>query len=135
MFELTDSLKTNIEKIDNQHAELIRMCNDLQELCDLPEYIDRYDEIVKLVNELKQYTEEHFTYEEQFLAEIGYRKRFTHHMVHHDFVTKINELSQRDIDADQNDYLLILARTVAEWIIIHIAKEDMMYAEFYHNQK
>lgn len=135
MFELTKDLRTNIEAIDNQHAELIRMCNHLEELCELPEHVDKYDELIMLVNGLKAYTEEHFAFEEKFLISIGYRKCFSHHAIHKEFIDKINELEDYDIDKDQNGYARMLARAVAQWILVHIAKEDMQYAEFYHSKK
>lgn len=135
MFELTKDLKTNIDAIDKQHAELIRMCNHLEDIYDMPDRIDTYDELVELIQGLKAYTKEHFEFEEKFLVSIGYRKCFTHHAIHKNFIHKISELEKYDIDSDQKGYAKELAKTVAEWILIHIAKEDMLYAEFYHSKK
>ena len=56
---------------------------------ELPDHVDKYDEIVKVLNELRDYVKYHFEQEEKLLLEIQYRQFFAHKVAHNDFIEYI----------------------------------------------
>ncbi len=53
------------ETIDMQHRKLIELINDMNEIAKLDDGLDRYDEMVSIFEELKDYAVYHFGHEEK----------------------------------------------------------------------
>ncbi|MHB8065963.1 MAG: bacteriohemerythrin [Ruminiclostridium sp.] len=128
MIEWKDDYLLGIEKIDEQHKRLFEIASEIYALMKNQLVTDKYDGIVKLISELKDYTIFHFTYEEEYMKSIGYRKYFTHKVEHEDFVEKINNVDMDKIDQDHEQYLLELMNFVVDWIAKHILETDKAYA-------
>lgn len=127
MIEWRDEFLLGIEKIDDQHKELFRIATDIYALMRNQLITDKYDQIVKLISELKDYTVFHFSYEEEYMQSIGYRKYFSHKVEHNDFVEKINNVDLDKIDLDHEQYLLEMLNFVVNWISVHILETDKAY--------
>ena len=69
MFEWKENFSVNIKNIDDQHRELFRIGNSLYNIISIKDGIDRYDEIMKELYEMKDYAIYHFDYEEKLMAE------------------------------------------------------------------
>ncbi len=115
-----------IEKIDTQHKKLFEIANGIYKLLKNELYIDKYDRIVSLLDELKDYTIYHFKTEEEYMQGIGYKKLLSHKVQHDDFIEKINNVDYRKIDENQQAYLLELLDFVADWIVHHILENDKL---------
>jgi len=127
MIEWKDDYLLGIEKIDEQHKRLFEIAGEIYSLMKNQLITDKYDGIVSLISELKDYTVFHFTYEQEYLQSIGYRKYFTHKVEHDDFVEKINNVDMEKIDLDHEQYLLELMDFMVEWIANHILETDRAY--------
>ncbi|HEY5584651.1 MAG TPA: bacteriohemerythrin [Ruminiclostridium sp.] len=127
MIEWKDDYLLGIEKIDEQHKKLFQIAGDIYSLMKNQLVTDKYDGIVRLISELKDYTIFHFTYEQEYMQSIGYRKYFTHKVEHDDFVEKINNVDMDKIDLDHEQYLLELMDFVVDWIATHILETDRAY--------
>lgn len=114
-----------VEKIDEQHKKLFQIASDIYNLLKNDFYIDKYDRILLLISELRDYAVFHFKTEEEFQLEIGYRKYLSHKVEHDDFVKKINSLDLSRIDENQDQYILELLDSVVKWISDHILKRDL----------
>lgn len=113
-----------IEDIDEQHKRLFDIVGEAYALLKNEFYIDKYDKIIELIEELKDYTVFHFDYEEEYMKKIGYKKYFSHIVEHKDFVDKVNGLDLKKIDANQDEYILSILEFAVEWIDIHIMQKD-----------
>lgn len=124
-----DEYSIGIPEVDKQHMKLFEIVNRIQELlCD--EFItDKYDGIVAIITELKEYTIYHFKMEEDYMLKNGYKKFFSHKVLHQDFIEKINAVDYSKIDNEQNKYLNEILYFVCDWLITHILKEDRLLAE------
>ena len=91
--------------------------------------VDKYDQIVAIFNELKDYTVYHFTFEENYMKSIGYRKFLSHKVQHDDFIERINETDLRQIDENQEQYLIETLEFVVAWIEKHILGVDKKIVE------
>ena len=88
---------------------------------------DKYDEIMRLLAELKNYTEIHFSDEENLMEEIGYPGLEAQRMAHESFVEKLVtiDLEELDeIDDNQQEYLLHLIDFLLGWLVNHIIGVD-----------
>ena len=127
MIEWRDEFLLGIEKIDEQHKQLFQIATDIFALLKNQLITDKFDEILRLISELKEYTIFHFTSEEEYMKSIGYRKFFSHKVEHDDFVEKINNVDLNKIDLDHEQYLLEILDFVVNWISEHILETDKAY--------
>ncbi len=127
MITWKDDYLLGIEHIDKQHQELFKIAGDIHELIKNEFITDKYDRIIKLLAELKDYTIFHFTSEEEYMASIGYRKLLSHKVEHNDFIEKINSVDLEKIDMDHEQYLLEILEFVLNWIADHILQTDRAY--------
>lgn len=134
MFKWKDEFNVEIEKIDEQHQELFRLGTELYGLVSSKDGIDRYDEIMKVIMNLSEYTVYHFQYEEKLMKENGYTEFDRHKNQHDEFIRKIKSISSDDIDMKQKKVTMDLIVFIANWIEKHILGMDMKYKE-YLNQK
>lgn len=116
-----------VDKIDEQHKKLFEIANKAYELLKNEFCIDKYDRIVEILDELKEYTVYHFKSEEEYMISIGYKKFLSHKVEHDEFIKKINNIDFKSIDEDQDRYLLETLEFVVSWISSHILGRDKFY--------
>ncbi len=133
MFKWKDSFSTNIEEIDNQHKKLIDIGSRITDIVMAKDGLDHYDEIIELINELKDYTVYHFNYEENLLEKYGYKDLKRHKLQHFKFIQKISEFIDKDIDDNQKEVTIEMMVFLADWIENHILKVDAQYSEYLNN--
>lgn len=127
-----DEYAIGIEAIDEQHKKLFAIAQEAEDLLDLPSKYDKYDEIIKIIDELKDYVNFHFSEEEKVIQAIEYKKFFTHCIQHHDFVIKIREQGNlKNIDEHQEQEIRTLLNLVNNWLVAHVTHEDRLWAEVY----
>lgn len=128
MIEWKEEYVLGIEKIDEQHKQLFKIAGDISDLIKNQLITDKFDHILQLVSELKDYTVFHFSSEEEYMKSIGYKKYFSHKVEHQDFIEKINHVDMDKIDADHEQYLVEILDFVLNWIAKHILETDKGYA-------
>ena len=129
MYEMKPEYYTGIDFIDEEHAKLFSIANRAYELL-MDEFIpDKYDYIVEVINELKDYTQTHFDHEEKYMESIGYKRILSQKVSHDDFIEKLGEYNADNIDENQKDSLLELLEFLTNWLIEHIFKKDKLIAE------
>lgn len=120
-----------VEVIDQQHKKLFDLAEEAERLLELPDYLDKYDEIIEIVQELKDYVVYHFEEEEKFLLEMKYNKFFGHKVHHEDFISEMNQIDIYAIDENQSKELLRITDLITEWLIKHVLGEDRLWAKYY----
>lgn len=105
--------------IDQQHQQLVGTINECIEC------IETNGDTIKFIPKLISITNQHLSYEEEFLTEIGYPNLTTHFEEHQAYRDEINQaLSASDtITAKQID-------SMSEWWSNHILQSDMKYKIF-----
>ncbi len=124
MIYWNDEYKLGIELIDEQHKKLFQIAGEIYDLLKNKLYIDKYNRVVSLLSELRDYAIFHFQTEEAYQQQIGYRKFLSHKVEHDDFVKKINNIDLNSIDENQDLYILELLEFVVKWIGEHILEKD-----------
>ena len=131
MFEWKSSYSTNIKEIDKQHQKLFEIGSRLYEIASLKDDVDHFDEMTTILDELKDYTVYHFSFEEKLMEEEGYQEFDTHKIEHDFFIKKIKKLENSDLDENQKESVLKMVAFVADWISAHILKTDAGYKDFF----
>jgi hemerythrin len=128
MIEWKDEYAIGIKEIDEQHEKLFEIAGRMFALLRNDLLMDKYDSIVEIIDELKDYTRYHFEAEEAYMEKIGYRKFLSQKVTHKDFLDKMDEIDLQRIDNGQNQYLMDILNFVLDWLVEHILKEDKLIA-------
>ena len=129
MYEMKPEYYTGIEFIDQEHSRLFEIAGEAYELLKNDFIPDKYDYILHLVQELKEYTKYHFSHEEEYMESIGYKRILSQKVAHNDFIEKMDEFDTSEIDENQKDTLLDLVDFLAVWLVEHIYKKDKLIKE------
>ncbi|MNL91179.1 Bacteriohemerythrin [compost metagenome] len=124
MLEWKSEYETGISLIDIQHMELVNIANRIYKLIKNDYAVDKYDKIVTIIEELKEYTISHFVAEEEYMLSIKYKKFFSHKVEHDEFIKKLDDINLSHLDVEQDKYLLELLDFVVKWLIMHIIEKD-----------
>ncbi|MDQ7092141.1 bacteriohemerythrin [Desulfosporosinus sp. PR] len=124
MLQWKDEYSIGVESIDEQHKHLFEIGNRIYDLLENYLYVDKYDKIVEIIQELGDYTKYHFKSEEDYMIQIKYPKYLSHKVEHDDFIQKIEEVNFKDLDNDQDKYIRDILTFVFNWILEHILKKD-----------
>lgn len=124
LYAFTDKYKTGISLIDDEHKRLFEIIRETRDVIEAELLHDKYDQIVHILEELKDYTIMHFQDEENYMQSIGYDGLELQQMAHIAFVDRLNEINLDDVDEDQKKYLDELLDFLLNWLINHILKMD-----------
>lgn len=129
MFEWKDGYTCTIDEIDKQHKKLLEIGARIYQILKSEKKIDKYDDIAAVLKELKEYTIYHFGYEEKLMETNGYSDLEDHKVKHQQFVDKIIDIEDMDIDENQDKAIMEMLMFVADWIEKHILVADMGYVK------
>ena len=130
LFKWKDDFSVNVKEIDNQHKELFRIGSEAYDIMSLKDGIDRYDEIVEIMIELKDYAAYHLKFEEELLKKHNYDEYKDHKMQHDKFIKKVNSFDLEKADEEQRKAGMDLVMFIANWIEGHILGTDKKYTKF-----
>lgn len=132
-FAFTEKYHTGIDLVDNEHRRLFEIIHDTNDLIHAELLHDKYDEIMRLLAELKDYTEVHFHDEEALMERIHYPELDAQKRAHTAFVERLVEIDLSeldDMDDNQQEYLIDLIQFLAGWLINHILGSDKKIGEY-----
>ncbi len=126
MYEMKDEFKTGIDFIDEQHSRLFEIADEAYNLLKNDFTIDKFDKVIDLIDELKDYTIFHFKSEEEYMDSINYKRRFTQKIEHDAFIKKLEEVDYKTIDKDPDEYILKILEFLNQWLTGHILHNDKL---------
>jgi len=120
--EWTVEYSTGIPKIDSQHAYLFELANRLARAL----ASGRSDEVLaNIVQELNEYVNTHFAYEESVMQQAHYDSLVQHQAMHKKMREQLGEyvvqLQNKTLSAQA------LSKFLEVWLTEHILHEDMAY--------
>ena len=112
---------TGIDVIDDQHKWILDYINEID---DFSHHTNR-ERIKQILDNIIDYTQSHFTFEESLQEEAGYKYRVPHKRVHDLFIKKIESYRDRfemgqAIEGELHEVL-------SKWLIYHIQHDDADY--------
>jgi hemerythrin len=117
-----DDLAIGIDKIDNQHKELVARINGLFEACNKGR---GKEEVQKVINYLGDYVVTHFSDEEALQREYGYPEYDAHKQLHVQFIKDFGGLKDSlDKEGVTPSLIIKMNKLLIEWLLNHIKKTD-----------
>ena len=133
--EWTDKLATGISTIDSQHKELFKRINNL--VIAIKEHRCK-SEIDGTIKFLDDYAKVHFSAEEKHMQEANYDGLEDQRRDHKQYLAALAELkeeaSQPRVPGSSYDLSATTNQVVVDWIVDHIMKVDMKFAEYLKQQ-
>jgi len=126
MYEMKEEYKIGVDIIDEQHKRLFELADKAYMLLKNEFTSDKYDKIIRILEELKEYTATHFDSEEEYMESIKYKRLFTQKIQHKKFIDSLNKIDLRSIDENQDESLVEILTFLNEWLIEHILKTDIL---------
>jgi hemerythrin len=125
-FPWKDEYSVGIFEIDSQHRSLISILNRLHAQMwdkDGPERLDA------AIDELVDYTQTHFRFEEALLERWGYPKLAEHRAVHEKLTKEVGEF-KASLGGARPVNQTELIPFLKEWLTHHILEQDRDYAPY-----
>lgn len=125
----TKEYLTGIDFIDDEHKKLFEIIHETEKLVQDKMIPDKYDHIMMILQELKNYTHQHFEDEEAYMEKICYDKLDEQKKAHRAFIEKLVQIDFEEmdyIDDNQQEYLEELVTYLLDWLIIHIIYMDKL---------
>ena len=130
--EWTQEYSVDIVKIDDQHKKLIGIINELYEALTIEG--GKKEAINKVINELYDYTQYHFSAEEELMRKFSYPQYINHKSAHDNFIMKVVEFQ----DEYRQGRILVLnveiIQFLRDWLFNHILTVDKQYSSFFNQQ-
>lgn len=123
--EWKESYSVGMPDIDQQHRILIEIINRLH---DAMRTGSAHANIVRVVDELLEYTSVHFNYEERMIAAAGYPGTAEHARKHRAMVAQVEAFADRVRTARASTPLRLM-EFLNGWLTQHILSTDMAYSE------
>lgn len=124
IFAFTDKYKTGIQLVDDEHKRLFEIIKETNDVIEAELLHDKYDAIIHILDQLKEYTIMHFSDEERYMESIAYEGIELQRIAHRAFVERLEEINLEDMDNNQKEYLEDLIDFLLSWLINHILKMD-----------
>lgn len=124
MYEFKEEYVTGIEQIDEEHKRLFEIADETYNLSRKEFLVDKYDQVIQIIKELKEYATMHFEHEEAYMESIGYKKMFTQKVQHNAFREKLNSWNLYDIDENSEETVDEILSFLTNWLVSHILEHD-----------
>lgn len=124
MYEFKEEYVTGIEQIDEEHKRLFEIADETYNLSRKEFLVDKYDQAIQILKELKEYATMHFEHEEAYMESIGYKKMFTQKVQHNAFCEKLNSWNLYDIDENSEEIVDEILNFLTNWLVSHILEHD-----------
>ena len=123
-FKWSADLDLGIDVIDSQHRRIVDYINEINVAIRQQDVAMVFD----VMERLKDYTLDHFAFEEQLMNQAGYVLLDAHQQVHRRFEGKVNKMEQSLLNGQDPFGIARRVRTsLMAWLIQHIKQEDVDY--------
>lgn len=129
MIKWKKDYELGVKQIDEQHEKLFEIADRAYKLLTNDFISDKYDKIIEIIGELKEYTLFHFKSEEEYMLSIGHRRFLSHKVEHENFIKDIYNIDLYKIDSNQDQSVKEILEFVVNWIDIHILNQDKLIVE------
>lgn len=134
MFIWKKEFELGIVSIDTQHQKLLEIGNRINDLLVAhQDGDDDYDDIMEVLEELKDYTIYHFNVEEELFLKYKYPDYDKHKEEHDAFIDYLNSIDIRTVEDQQSVFLKELLKKIVNWVFNHIITTDFMYKDYLIN--
>jgi hemerythrin len=132
MIALTNDMLTGIEKVDEQHKELV---NRINAVASMGTSSVSDEETKKTINFLGEYIIKHFSYEESLQRKSHYKEYELHKEQHKIYISEFKKLKEEFAAHGHSPAFTVKLNTsIINWIVKHIKSLDVEFGKFYKEQ-
>ena len=127
-----------LELMDTQHQYLFQLMENAQNLLDDENLLYKDEELIEILQGLKDYIQKHFKDEIALMESLDYPRLQLHIKAHQEFSDKVNSF---EIDAEkislrtQDKMIYDLMEYLKEWLQVHILDCDRKVVRFMNGEK
>lgn len=121
------NLSVGVAKVDAHHRKLIDMINQVAVSV---EALLGPQAVGQTIDQLIEYTQYHFTFEEDLLEQNDYPGLAEHRQEHQRLILEVEKLKNRFAKGATEKLRTDTMKSLTRWLIEHIEGEDQKYAEF-----
>ena len=128
MVRYTDECRLGVEEIDKEHERLFNIINEAITIIYYDYGEDQFQKISKLLDELEQYADLHFTHEEEYMEKIRDPELPLQRYQHRVFKQRLYEFLVKNIHEEeaQREAINDLLNFLSLWLYRHILTSDTM---------
>lgn len=126
LVQFTDAYRTGIEFVDREHMKLFEIIQKTYDTIHNNQLTNKYDYVILILKELKDYTEQHFADEEAYMEQIHYEGLESQRRAHEAFVDRLQDLNPYAEDDNQEEYLDEIVEFLLGWLQNHILLSDKL---------
>lgn len=126
MFIWKEEYCIGVELIDKQHKYMFEIGNNAYKLLNKDSHMDRYEDVILLIQDLNQYAKFHFHTEEEYMLKINYNEYLDQCLDHERFIKMIDEMNLEKVDEDIQKHIEVILEFIFTWLIEHILKKDKL---------
>lgn len=138
MYTMNPKYLINVEAVDEQHQTLFGLIDKAQRLLKDENILYKYDDLISILNGLKDYTKMHFESEIKLMENIQYPDLAIHKAAHDSFVEKIRTY-ELDIDkvslGTQDTVINDILSYLLDWLQVHILDFDCKVGIYMNENK
>ena len=125
----SDNYSMGIKIIDDQHKGLLDFVNELFNHSSGREDEERayFKDVIQVV---VSYIKSHFATEEKYMLTTKFPGYIQHKKVHDDFILTVVK-SIKDFEAGKRLVLEKFAYFLKDWVLSHVAGQDVLYAQYF----
>ncbi|GKX65291.1 bacteriohemerythrin [Inconstantimicrobium mannanitabidum] len=121
-----DEYSVGVELIDIQHKRLFEIGNDAYTLLKDEFCVDKYDRIILILEDLRQYAKFHFQSEENYMMSINSEQLESQKIEHAGFVEQLDNVDFRSIDENPKENIDKILSFIFNWILEHVLLKDKL---------
>ncbi|HVN47704.1 MAG TPA: bacteriohemerythrin [Bacteroidota bacterium] len=125
-----NTFSVHIKEIDEQHKKLVNLINSLY---DAMKAGKGKEVLHHILDELIDYTKNHFSKEEKMMGQYGYPTAALHKMEHDKFTKKVLTM-QNDLEKGNAVLSMDVLQFLKDWLLQHIQKTDKQYSPFLNSK-
>lgn len=122
----TEEYWTYIPQVDEEHANLFDIVGRAYYLVEHTDLEKNYDDVMRILDELEDYTHYHFAHEEEYMESIGYEGLPAQQRAHETFLAKLADKDEAENAHDRAAYVEDLLDFLFAWLNRHILKMDKL---------
>jgi len=132
MIVLSKDMEVGVNKIDEQHKELI---NRINAVTSMGAHAVSVEETQKTINMLGEYIVKHFNDEEAMQIQSDYPKYWEHKQQHEFFKAEYRKLKDTFLKYGPSaQFTLDMNKSLVNWIVRHIKSVDVEFGKYYNAQ-
>ena len=128
-----ESLRIGVDKIDEQHRELVNRINDV---LSMGVKSVSAEETQKTIDLLNAYVVKHFSDEQALHKQYQYPKCEWHQEQHKTFLAELQKFEKEyAADGASAKFTIALNNTIVNWIVRHIKHADVEFGKYFKELK